>query len=98
MAIILGDSVRVLPGVKDQYTDIDLGGWQGRIVDIEQAGETYVEIAWGSITLRQMPADYIRAAPEGNFEYALMARVRRIIRNIKKNPGIYIYRHKNLYQ
>ena len=62
----------MLPGVKDQDIDTDLGGWQGRIEDIDKGNETYVEIAWDSITLKQMPSEYIMSALDGGYEYCLM--------------------------
>lgn len=72
MVLNKGDSVRVLPGVKDQDIDTDLGGWQGRIEDIDKGSETYVEIAWDSITLKQMPLEYIMSALDEDYEYCLM--------------------------
>ena len=67
-----GDSVRALPGVKDQDNDTDLGGWQGRIEDIDKDKETYVYIAWDSITLKHMPLAYIMSALDEDYEYCQM--------------------------
>jgi hypothetical protein len=72
MTLKKGDSVRVLPGVKDQDVDTDLGGWQGRIEEIDKGKETFVYIAWDSITLKQMPLEYIMSAVEEGYEYCLM--------------------------
>jgi len=72
MVLNKGDSVRALPGVKDQDTFTDLGGWQGRIEEIDEDKETYVYIAWDSITLKQMPLKYIMSALDEDYEYCLM--------------------------
>jgi len=72
MALKKGDSVRALPGVKDQDNDTDLGGWQGRIEDIDKDKETFVYIAWDSITLKQMPLEYIMSALDEDYEYCQM--------------------------
>lgn len=50
----IGDSVIVKSGVKDPDLDIDIAGWQGRIVEIEKK-DSSVGIAWDSITLKNMP-------------------------------------------
>jgi hypothetical protein len=60
MTIQLGDSVRVLRGVKDPELGTDLSGWQGRVVNIKQDEGVYIEIAWDSITLRNMPEEFVR--------------------------------------
>jgi len=72
MVLNKGDSVRALPGVKDQDNDTDLGGWQGRIEDIDKDKETFVFIAWDSITLKQMPLEYIMSALDEDYEYCQM--------------------------
>ncbi len=72
MTLKKGDSLRVLPGVKDQDTFTDLGGWQGRIEEIDKEKETYVYISWDSITLKQMPLKYIMSALDEDYEYCLM--------------------------
>ncbi len=72
MVLNKGDSVRALPGVKDQDNDTDMGGWQGRIEDIDKDKETFVFIAWDSITLKQMPLEYIMSALDEDYEYCQM--------------------------
>ena len=62
--IHVGDSVVVKPGVTDPDMGDDLGGWQGRVVGIEDADEPddphlMVDIAWDSQTLQSMSAEEI---------------------------------------
>lgn len=59
----VGDSVRVKPGVKDEEFGLDLGGWQGRIAEVDEKNELIL-IAWDSITLQSLPAAYISDAEE----------------------------------
>ena len=64
--IKIGDSVVVKPGVDDPDLGIDIGGWQGRVLDI-QPGEgdiTLVHIQWDSITLKHMPDSAIEQCEE----------------------------------
>ncbi len=57
-----GDVVRVKPGVKDVDFDVDLGGWQGRVIEVRADG---VDVAWDSHTLlHDMPATMITACEE----------------------------------
>lgn len=65
--IKIGDSVRVKPGVKDPDYEYDLGGWQCRVSRIERNDGIYIEIAWDSLTLDQMPAEYIDTSMEEGF-------------------------------
>ena len=50
----IGNSVVVKSGVKDPDLDINIEGWQGRIVEVEKK-DNIVGIAWDSITLKSMP-------------------------------------------
>jgi hypothetical protein len=59
----VGDSVRFKSGVKDYDFDIDIGRWQGRVVQLMTEHDT-VMIAFDSITLRNMPSDYIETCEE----------------------------------
>jgi hypothetical protein len=61
--ISVGDSVRFKPGVKDYDFDVDIGGWQGRVVRFEREHATAV-VAFDSITLRNMPGEYIETCEE----------------------------------
>lgn len=53
----IDDSVVVKDGIKDLDFGIDMGGWQGYIVDIfdNADGTTSVKIEWDSLTLKKMP-------------------------------------------
>ena len=54
----IGDSVKVKPNVVvDDFKKIDFTNWQGRVVECFE--ETELEVAWDSITLRQLPEAYI---------------------------------------
>jgi hypothetical protein len=53
----INDSVVVKAGVKDPDTDMDLGGWQGRVTKIEE--ENLLCINWDSLTLKNIPDSYI---------------------------------------
>jgi len=59
MPFKVGDSVKVKEGVMCPDDDsVCIGGWQGRISDIEDDG--IIEICWDSITLKQLPHEYIK--------------------------------------
>ena len=59
MALSIGDSVKVKEGIMCPDDDsVCIGGWQGRISGIEDDG--IVEICWDSITLKQLPHEYIK--------------------------------------
>jgi hypothetical protein len=64
--IKIGDSVVVKPGVTDPDLDIDIGGWQGRVLDIQAGGGdiTLVHIQWDSLTLKGMPDSVIEQCEE----------------------------------
>ncbi|RLC56682.1 MAG: hypothetical protein DRI80_15940 [Chloroflexota bacterium] len=49
-----GDSVVVKPGTVDPDFGVEIGGWQGRVVE-GPGDEDMVLIRWDSITLRNMP-------------------------------------------
>jgi hypothetical protein len=62
-----GDSVRVKPGVKDADFGYDLSGWQGRVVEVEDA---LITVAWDSHTLRHdMPPAMITACEESGMSW-----------------------------
>jgi len=68
----VGDSVIVKAGVRDPDYDIDIGGWQGRIVHLERedAGKTLVRIQWDSVTLGAMAPDLIDQCEEDGLDWA----------------------------
>ena len=69
-----GESVSVKPGVKDPDFDIDIGGWQGRVLtvtpDMEQGA--MIDIAWDSLTLKQMPDEVFEQAEVADLDYTQM--------------------------
>ena len=72
MIIKKGDSVRVKSGVTDPDYKNDISGWQGRVTHIDTNETNYIEIAWDSVTLNQMPEKLIEASIEEGLEYYLM--------------------------
>ncbi len=70
----VGDCVRVKDGVQDPDFGADIGGWQGRISNIDPSGsEISVSIQWDSITLQQMPVTMIEQSEEQGLDWAEMA-------------------------
>jgi len=64
----IGDSVAVKPGVKDPDFGIEIGGWQGRIIQ-EPDAKNRVMIAWDSVTLRAMPEESIVQSEEQGLDW-----------------------------
>ncbi|WPD22895.1 MAG: calcium-binding protein [Candidatus Electrothrix scaldis] len=50
----LGDSVIVKPNVEELDLNINIGGWQGRVAEIEEE-DGLIGIDWDSLTLKQIP-------------------------------------------
>ena len=66
-----GESVAVRTGVLHPDVETDIGGWQGRVTEVtadEIFGEL-AEIEWDSITLEQMPAEYISACDDAGIDW-----------------------------
>src|SRR5262249_31946023 len=63
-----GDSVRFKAGVKDADFDVDMSGWQGRVVSFEHEHGTGM-IAFDSITLRNMPDAYFETCEEQGLDW-----------------------------
>lgn len=62
MLFKLDDSVKVKEGIMCPDDDsLCIGGWQGRIFEIDKE-EDLVGICWDSITLKQLPYDYIKTS------------------------------------
>ncbi len=58
--LAIGDSVAVRPGVTERGSGRDLGGWQGRIVELANRREQLI-VAWDSVTLKNLlPEDILR--------------------------------------
>jgi hypothetical protein len=61
MSLKIGDSVRVKDAVMcPDDNSLYIGGWQGRVFEIEDV----VGIRWDSITLQQLPHEYIKRSEE----------------------------------
>jgi hypothetical protein len=50
----VGDSVKVKEGVDDPDSNVDISGWQGRILGIgeDENGQPWILVAWDSHTLK----------------------------------------------
>lgn len=59
----VGDSVRVIAGIKDEDFGLDLEGWEGRITEVDEKNNL-VLVAWDSITLQSLPDEFIADAEE----------------------------------
>ena len=68
-----GDSVKVNKGVSiPDLEEFDFTDWQGRIINFiesdEVKGEYLLEVEWDSITLRNMPQDYIQQCEDEGYD------------------------------
>lgn len=66
----VGDSVRVKNGVLDPDLSIGIGGWQGRVQELD--GEETVHIMWDSVTLRQMGMSLVIRCENENLDWRVM--------------------------
>jgi len=57
----VGDSVKVKEGVNDPDSNVDISGWQGRILGIDEGEncQPSILVAWDSYTLKRMPQSYL---------------------------------------
>lgn len=63
----IGDSARVKKGIRCPDNDsLCMAGWQGRIFEIEEV----IGIRWDSITLKQLPLDYIKQSEEEGLDWS----------------------------
>ncbi len=65
----IGDVVKIKSGVKDVDFDWDLGGWQGRVDKVFDDGS--IQVAWDSITLRDMPSKVITKCEEEGLDWTV---------------------------
>ena len=75
MKLKTGQSVKVKKGILcPDDPEFDLSGWQGRIIDIgeDENGETIIDIAWDSITLKEMSEEYIVKCEADGLDWASM--------------------------
>ena len=70
----VGDCIVVKPGVKDPNYGFDIGGWQGRITEIEtyQPGQVTIMFQWDSLALKCMPTSAIRRSEENGLDWTTM--------------------------
>jgi len=70
----VGDCLRVKPGVKDPNYGFDIGGWQGRVTEIEtyQPPQLTIMFQWDSLSLERMPASAIRRSEENGLDWTTM--------------------------
>lgn len=70
MELEVGDSVIVKIGVVDPDFGFDIGGWQGRVKEVDD--DDMVFIAWDSVTLQQMGLDLIIRCENENLDWQVM--------------------------
>jgi len=69
MALKIGESVVVKSGVVDPDFGTEIGGWQGRVKELD--GDTAF-IEWDSITLREMGMDLVIRCENENLDWEVM--------------------------
>lgn len=67
----IGDSVIVKAGVIDPDLEIEIGGWQGRISEINRQ-DKLICIDWDSLTLKSMPGSIIDQCEEEGLDWSRM--------------------------
>jgi hypothetical protein len=67
----VGDSGVVKPDTQDPDFDINIGGWQGRIIEVDEESNL-VGIQWDSITLKQIPEEMIDQCEEDEMDWSEM--------------------------
>ena len=70
MEFKVGDSVIVKAGVADPDFGTDIGGWQGRVKEVDADDTVFIE--WDSITLQQMGLDLIIKCENENLDWQVM--------------------------
>lgn len=65
----IGQVVRINDGVKDVDFGVDIGGWHGRIQELKPQ-DNIMLIAFDSITLRQMPIEFVDSCEEEGMDWA----------------------------
>jgi hypothetical protein len=76
LKIKIGDSVIVSHGIKEpDFGEFEIGGWQGRIVEIDKRTDNdniLITIEWDSLTLKQIPSDYIEQSENEGYDWQNM--------------------------
>jgi hypothetical protein len=70
MRLDIGDSVAVKSGVVDPDIDNDIGGWQGRVIEVDDGDSVFIR--WDSITLQGMGLDLAIQCENKNLDWELM--------------------------
>lgn len=72
----IGGNVFVRQGVKEPSLDqLDISGWQGRVVGIDTKSDKVnilITIEWDSLTLKQMPSNYIEQSERDGLDWQKM--------------------------
>jgi hypothetical protein len=69
MKFSVGNSVKVKEGVMCPDDDsVGIGGWQGRVFEVDEC----VGIRWDSITLKQLPSEYVKQSEEEGMGWSEM--------------------------
>ncbi len=69
----IGDCVKVKKGVLDSdFEKYKISGWQGRILEIYDIDDIQLEIELDSITLKQIPKEYIWESLDNGSDYAII--------------------------
>lgn len=68
------DLIRVLPNIKDPDFMTNIGGWIGRVEEIElsENGTWLYKIRWDSETITKAGCDYIDKCEDENLDYEVM--------------------------
>jgi len=66
MSFKIGQTVKITPSQIDEDTGTDISGWCGRVVGFDGA---FLEIQLDSLTLQNLPVEYIVNSIEGGYEY-----------------------------
>ncbi len=74
VVLAVGDCIVVKSGVKDPDLGTEIGGWQGRVTEIQsyQPGKMTVTFKWDSLSLKRMPASAIRRCEEKGLDWTTM--------------------------
>ena len=69
----VGHFVVVKKGVPDPDYNIEIGGWRGKIYDIESAADPVLSIEWDHETQRKMGASMIKACEKDDLDHTKMS-------------------------
>lgn len=69
----VGHFVIVKKGVRDPDYEIEIGGWKGKIYDIENADDPLLCIEWDYETQSNVPISIIKACEKDNLDYTKMS-------------------------